>query len=84
MVTAFIWGGLAAGALLIGFLLAGRGLSKRMIGIVMGIGAGALISAIAYELIPETALGGGGMGIAFAIGALTFYFGDRIVDRQGG
>ncbi len=84
MVAAFIWGGLAAGALLIGFLLAGRGLSKRTIGIVMGIGAGALISAIAYELIPETALGGGGMGFAFAIGAITFFLGDRIVDRRGG
>jgi ZIP family zinc transporter len=52
MLSAFLWGGLAASALLVGYALAGRGLSNRTIGIVMGIGAGALISAIAYEPLP--------------------------------
>jgi zinc transporter, ZIP family len=50
------WGGLAAASLLIGYMLARRGLSHRTIGMVMGIGGGALISAIAYELVPESAL----------------------------
>jgi ZIP family zinc transporter len=76
-------GGLAAASLLIGYFLAIRGLSKRVTGIIMGIGAGALISAIAYELVPESAFGGTGMGVAFALGAIAFFVGDWIVDRRG-
>lgn len=84
MLWAIVWGVLAAAALLIGYLLALRGLSNRTVGVVMGIGAGALISAIAYELIPESELNGVGMAIAFALGALTFFVGDMIIDNQGG
>jgi hypothetical protein len=39
MLSAFIWGGFAAGSLLIGYLLAFRKLSNRNIGIIMGIGS---------------------------------------------
>jgi zinc transporter, ZIP family len=84
MLIAILWGGLAAASLLVGFLLATRGLSNRTIGIVMGFGAGALLSAIAYELVPESALGGWFMGLAFVLGALTFFGADRWVDRRGG
>jgi ZIP family zinc transporter len=83
MLSAFLWGGFAAAALLIGYALAGRGLSNRTIGIVMGIGAGALISAIAYELLPESTLGSTGMGVALGLGAIAFFVGDWIVDRRG-
>ena len=78
------WGGLAAASLLIGFMLALRGLSNRTIGLIMGIGAGALISAIAYELVPESALNGPGAAAAFGLGAVSFFVGDWIVDRRGG
>jgi hypothetical protein len=44
MVSAFLWGGAADAALRVGYALAGRGLCDRTIGIVMGIGAGALIN----------------------------------------
>jgi ZIP family zinc transporter len=84
MLSAILWGGIAAASLLVGFLLAGRGLSKRRVGIVMGFGAGALISAIAYELIPESMLYGWQMAAMFLLGALSFYAGDWFVDRQGG
>ena len=84
MIAAFLWGGAAAAALLVGYALAGRGLSNRTIGIVMGIGAGALISAIAYELIPESVLGATGVGVAFGLGAIAFFVGDWLVDRRGG
>ncbi len=86
ILEAFIWGGLAATSLLIGFALSGRGLSNRTIGIIMGIGSGAmaLISAIAYELVPESMLVGPGMALAFALGALAFFAGDWLVDRRGG
>jgi len=85
MLSAFLWGGAAAASLLVGYALAGRGLSNRTIGIIMGIGAGALISAIAYELVPESVLGAAkGMGVAFMLGAFVFFIGDWLIDRRGG
>ena len=84
MFSAIWWGGFAAASLLIGFILALRGLSNRTIGLIMGVGAGALISAIAYELVPESALSGTGAAMAFGLGAVCFFAGDWIVDRQGG
>ena len=84
MVEAVLWGGLAAASLLIGFYLATRGPSKRTTGLIMGIGAGALIAAIAYELMPESLLAGWSMALAFGLGALTFFVGDRVVDHRGG
>lgn len=84
MISAFFWGGLAAASLLIGFALAGRGLTNRAIGLIMGFGAGALISAIAYELVPESAAAGVGTALAFLLGALAFFAGDWLVDRRGG
>ena len=84
MISALLWGGLAAASLLIGYFLANRGLSNRTIGVIMGIGAGALLSAIAYELIPESALGGPGMALAFGLGAVAFFVGDWIIDHKGG
>ena len=84
MLSAILWGGLASASLLIGFALAGRGLTNRTLGLIMGFGAGALLSAIAYELVPESALAGWGMAVAFGLGALAFFVGDWLVDRRGG
>ena len=85
MWTAILWGAIAASSLLFGYALAGRGLSNRIIGMIMGFGAGALLSAIAYELVPESNLGsGGGMVLAFGLGAITFFGGDWIIDHRGG
>ena len=84
MLSAILWGGLAAASLLLGFYLASRNLSNRTIGIVMGIGAGALLSAIAYELIPESKLHGVGMAVTFCLGAFTFFGVDWMIDRRGG
>jgi ZIP family zinc transporter len=50
----------------------------------MGFGAGALISAIAYELVPESKLTGPDMAVAFGLGALAFFVGDWMIDRRGG
>jgi ZIP family zinc transporter len=81
---AVLWGGIAAASILIGYLLAGRNLTNRTIGLIMGFGSGALISAIAYELVPESVLTGIDKAIAFALGAIAFFVGDMIVDRRGG
>ena len=84
ILSATLWGGLAAASLLIGYFLATRGLSNRTIGLIMGFGAGALISAIAYELVPESVLMGGNAAVVFILGALTFFAGDWLIDRCGG
>ena len=84
MLSAFLWGGFAATSLLIGYLLAIRGLSNLTLGMIMGFGVGALISAIAYDLVPELMLEGWPMALAFALGAITFFVGDWIIDHQGG
>lgn len=81
---AVLWGGLAASSLLVGYFLAERGLSNQTIGLIMGFGAGALISAIAYELVPESKLTGLDMAVAFGLGALAFFLGDWVIDRRGG
>ncbi|MEO8466983.1 MAG: ZIP family zinc transporter [Gammaproteobacteria bacterium] len=85
--AAAIWGGMAAISLVMGAFLAMRfQLSNVITGAVMGFGSGALISSIAYELVPESTIvrGGGGMALAFALGALTFFGSDWAVDRMGG
>jgi ZIP family zinc transporter len=84
--TAFLWGGLASSSLYIGQALAGP-LERRdrTTGLIMGFGAGTLLSAVAYELIPQTNLQEGlDIGIAFLLGAAVYYAGDRIVDSGGG
>lgn len=82
--NAALVGGLAASSILVGFGLAGRGLTPRLLGVIMGFGAGALLSAIAYELIPAYDLSTPGTALAVALGAVTFFVGDMLVDRRGG
>jgi zinc transporter, ZIP family len=86
VIGAFLWGALAASALLIGYLLAGRGLANRTIGLVMAFGAGALISSIAYELVPKSSESAGAwrIGLGFVLGALVYFGGDWYVDHRGG
>lgn len=42
MLSAALWGGIAAASLLIGYALSERGLSNRTVGLWMNFGAGAL------------------------------------------
>src|SRR4249920_4189354 len=86
MLEAAFWGLITAGSLWVGAALAAFGrLSQRTIGLAMGFGAGALIAAVAYELVIdafETDLTLASVG--FACGGLTFYIGDTVIDRMGG
>ncbi len=60
MSAALAWGALSASSLLIGALLAlARDWSKKVVGLVLGFGAGALISAVSFELAEEGAALGG-------------------------
>lgn len=85
LAAAFL-GALAASALLIGALLVmWRKPSSRTIGLVMGFGAGALISSITYELVPDSQVTGTlQLGLAFAIGAVIFFLIDWWIDVRGG
>ncbi|MET1005366.1 MAG: hypothetical protein ABWX96_07445, partial [Propionibacteriaceae bacterium] len=53
------------------------------IGVVLGFGAGALISSISFELFQEGLDTGGALPLAIglAAGALAFHFADRGVAR---
>ena len=82
--TAVAWGGATSASLYIGEALARPfGKARRLTGLVMGFGAGTLLSAIAYQLIPRENLGWL-VGLWFVVGALAYYVGDRLVDRRGG
>ena len=86
MLGAAFWGLLTAGSLWVGAALAAFGrLSQRAIGLAMAFGAGALIAAVAYELVIDAfATDLELAAVGFACGALTFYVGDWYIDRQGG
>lgn len=86
MTAALAWGALAASSLVIGALLGLlRAWPDRLIGIVLAFGAGALISAVSFELAEEgVAIGGAGpVGIGFALGAVTYFVLDGLVERRG-
>jgi hypothetical protein len=68
MGAAFGWGTLAASSLVIGSLVAiWLTISLRVIGLIMGFGAGVLISAVAFDLVEEAA--GQSSGMARSPGA---------------
>ena len=86
MGAALGWGALASSSLIIGgFLGLARPWSARIVGLVLAFGAGALISAVSFDLAQEGArVGGPGyLAIGLAAGALTYYSLDRIIERPG-
>jgi len=87
MGTAIVWGALAASSLIIGALLGlARRWPERWVGLVLAFGAGALISAVSFELAEEgRAVGSGAsVGIGLAAGALTYWALSRQLARHGG
>src|SRR5918999_79021 len=84
--TALFWGAFTSAALYLGQLLAGPiGSRNRILGLVMGFGAGTMVCAVAYELIPETSLEHGWkIGLGVLLGALVYFAGDALIDRRGG
>jgi len=88
MAAAFGWGILAASSLVIGAIVAlVVRIRLRVIGLIMGFGAGVLISAVAFDLVEEAA--GKASGSGWAIGGIfagcaVFFGGDWLIDRYGG
>jgi ZIP family zinc transporter len=86
MLEAALWGLATSGSLLVGALLSYTlRPGHRTVGLTMALGSGALISAVAYDLVQDAfdervawpALGLG-------VGALAFFAGDVALDRRGG
>ena len=88
MAAAFGWGLLAASSLVFGALVALRfRIGLRATGLIMGFGAGVLISAVSFDLVAEAAAMSSGQGtIAFGLfaGCAVFAGGDWLIDRWGG
>jgi ZIP family zinc transporter len=85
MGAAIGWGALAASSLVIGALLSlARQWSPRQVGAVLAFGAGALISAVSFELAEEgLAIGGAGItGLGLGIGALAYFTLDGLLERR--
>jgi ZIP family zinc transporter len=87
MLDAGFWGLLAASSLVAGALIGlfGR-VPRRWVALVMAFGAGALISALAFDLTEEAFARGGTGAVAagLASGALVFYVGEQFLHRRGG
>jgi zinc transporter, ZIP family len=86
MTAALGWGALAASSLVIGALLGlVRPWPPRPLGLVLAFGAGALISAVSFDLAQEGARVGGPsfLGLGLAVGALTYFALNRVLGRPG-
>jgi ZIP family zinc transporter len=84
MLEAVFWGFIASGALLIGAVIGiWADISRRIVALVMGFGAGALISAVAFDLTAEAFELGGTAPTALGLagGGLTFFLGDLLLER---
>jgi zinc transporter, ZIP family len=88
VLEAGLWGLVAASTLVIGALI---GLyvpiRRKWVALAMGFGAGALISALSFDLTEEAFASGNAAVVAagLAAGALTFYLGNGLLseDRRG-
>jgi zinc transporter, ZIP family len=84
-IEAGLWG-LAAASSLIAGAAAGIWLRipRRAVALVMGFGAGALISALAFDLTEEAFARGGTLATAagLAAGAMTYFIGDQLLTRS--
>jgi len=84
--AALAWGVVAASSLVLGMLLGlVRSWPTRLIGLVLAFGAGALVSAVSFELFEEGVEVGGAawVGIGLAVGALAYFVLARLVERLG-
>ena len=86
MLSAFGLGALAQSSLLLaGLLVCWVTVPRRLIGVLAGFGAGALLAAISFDLIGETeGLDEWELGLWMLIGVAVFLVGDRIVEQRFG
>ena len=86
MGAAFGWGAVAASSLVLGMSLGLlRPWPNRLIGLVLAFGAGALVSAVSFELFEEGVQVGGAaaVGIGLGVGAVVYFVLARAVEKLG-
>jgi len=86
MIEAAFWSLVACSALFVGAAIALRfDLPQRVIGLVMGFGAGVLIAALSVDLAVDAFQRSSGLVLALglAAGGGTFFVGDLLLDRHG-
>lgn len=88
MAEAFFWGLVAASPLLLGCWVAlTRPVPPRALGVITAFGAGALLSAVAYELVLKAAESDASRAwgaLGFFVGSLTFFVADVLIARRPG
>ena len=87
MLEAGAWGLLGASSLLVGALIGTgrRAVPTRALGLILGFGAGTLLSAVAFELTEEAYTLGGADAVALglAAGGPAYFAGDQAIERRG-
>jgi zinc transporter, ZIP family len=88
VLEALWWGVFASSSLLIGAVFALRiRVNRLVLGLVMGFGAGVLLSAVAFELVEEAFDTSGVLSDVAAglfAGCAVYTLGDAVIDRLGG
>jgi zinc transporter, ZIP family len=85
MLEAAFWGLVTAGSLWVGAALAFARPGNRWVGLAMAFGSGALIAAVAYELVLDAFATSADLAAAgFAVGAVAFYAGNWAIERRRG
>ena len=86
MIEAAIGAGISASGLLAGYIVADRFRpNERLVGLVMGLGAGILIAVVAYALVlatTEAAERPSIVGAGMAAGALVFFYSSSRIDQR--
>mgnify|MGYP001448811956 CR=1 FL=1 len=85
MFAAALWAFVGAGALIVGALLGfWLNVSKKTLGLIMGFGAGTLLSAISFDLVLEAFKEAEGLPIVLGLltGAFAFWGGDLLIERM--
>jgi ZIP family zinc transporter len=85
MLEAGFWGLVAASSLVVGAALGlWLRIPHRFVALIMGFGAGALVSALAFDLTAEAFQEGGAIAtfIGLAAGGLTFFIGDSLIEAS--
>jgi ZIP family zinc transporter len=87
VLAALCWGLLAASSLIVGAALGViRDWNQRVVGLLLGFGAGALVASVSFELAEEGFRVGGAVSVSLglAVGAVTLFLADMGVARLGG
>lgn len=85
MLAAAFWALIGSGALLVGALLGfWLNVSRKTLGLIMGFGAGTLLSAISFDLVLEAFEVSPGLPVVVGLlaGALAFWVGDLLIERM--